>query len=229
MRLLAFDSATNACSAALWLDDGPGPARYEPMRRGHGEALVPMIGQVMAEAGLSFGDLDGIAVTVGPGAFTGLRIGLSAARGLALAAALPLVGVNTLAAVASVQESTGLPLLVVLDSKRADVYAQLFSADGLPLTPPAALAPEHLQATLPPDGAVAIAGDAADTVIGILGESVPLHRLAGPDLPDAAAVAKIAVGRLAEHPHAFDTPPEALYLRPPDAIPAAERRRRARQ
>ena len=100
MTLLAVDCATNACSAALWLDDGAGPHRYRAMRRGHAETLMPMVRAVMDEAGLAFSDLDAIAVTTGPGAFTGIRIGLAAARGFALAANLPLIGVTTLEAVA---------------------------------------------------------------------------------------------------------------------------------
>lgn len=226
MKLLAIDSATNACSAALWLDGGPGPRRYAAMRRGHAESLMPMIDAVMSEAGLSFAELDGVAVTVGPGAFTGLRIGLSAARGLALAAALPLVGVTTLEAVAAAQESHGLPVLVALDSKRSDVYVQLFAADGTAAGAPAAVMPEGVARLLPPGGTVAIAGDAAEAVVATLGRRTDIRRLDGPDLPDAAVVAEIAARRLAETPDAFREPPEALYLRPPDAVPAAERRRR---
>ena len=92
MRILAFDTATSACSAALWEDGRVGARRFETMTRGHAEALVPMIADVMDEAGTNFPRLDLIAVTVGPGAFTGLRIGLAAARGMALAAAVPCLG-----------------------------------------------------------------------------------------------------------------------------------------
>lgn len=227
MNLLAIDSATNACSAALWLRDGLGPRRYAAMRRGHAEALLPMIDAVMSEAGLSFAELDGIATTVGPGAFTGLRIGLSAARGLALAAELPVVGVTTLEAVAAAQEAAGLPILVTLDSKRADVYAQLFSAGGEAVGAPAALMPANVPGLLPRGQTVAVAGDAADAVLAALGPDSALRRLAGPDLPDAALVAAIAVPRLAERPGTYVGPPAALYLRPPDAVPAAVRRRGA--
>lgn len=186
-----------------------------------------MIDAVMSEAGLSFAELDGLAATVGPGAFTGLRIGLSAARGLALAATLPLVGVTTLEAVAAAQDPGGLPVLVTLDSKRSDVYAQMFTDSGTALDVPTALMPAEIAGSLPRGKPVAIAGDAADAVINALGRNVGLRRLHGPDLPDAATVAAIAARRLAETPDAYADPPDALYLRPPDAVPAAERRRRA--
>lgn len=188
---------------------------------------MPMVDAVMSESGLSFDELDGIAATVGPGAFTGLRIGLSAARGLALATARPLVGVSTLEAVAAAQEARELPILVVLDSKRSDVYAQLFTAAGDPVGEPAAVMPDDISDILPHGQVVALAGDAADAVLAALGPGT-LRRLSGPDLPDAAVVAAIAARRLAKAPDAFRNPPDALYLRPPDAVTAAERRRDAK-
>lgn len=226
MTLLAVDCATNACSAALWLDGGPGPRRYQAMRRGHAEALMPMVRAVMAEAGVAFADLDAIAVTTGPGAFTGIRIGLAAARGFALAAQLPLIGITTLEAVAAAQEGCGAHLLVALDSKRTDVYVQLFAPDGKPATAPAAAMPDEVAALLPDGQPVAIAGDAGGAVAAALAGRTPAaRRLQGPDLPDAAVVARLAAARLAESPPWPDMPPPAaLYLRPPDAVPAAVRR-----
>ena len=100
MKLLAFDTATTGCSAALFLGGRLAAHQAAAMARGQSEALMPMIAEVLAEGGCSYGDLDALAVTVGPGAFTGLRIGLSAARGLALALAVPCAGVTTLEAVA---------------------------------------------------------------------------------------------------------------------------------
>lgn len=225
MKLLAIDSATNACSAALWLGDGAGPRRYDEMQRGHAEALMPMVGEVMEEAGLDFSELDALAVTTGPGAFTGIRIGLAAARGFAVATGLPLVGVTTLEAVAAAQESGGDALLVALDSKRSDIYVQLFGADGMAQTPPAAMMPEAVGAILPEGAPVALAGDAAERVAQALADRIPAPRLLkGPALPDAAVVARLAVGRLADAPPvAGEAPPAALYLRPPDAVPAAQR------
>ncbi len=226
MNLLAIDCATNACSAALWLGDGPGPSRHAVMQRGHAEALMPMVAEIMAEAELDFADLQAIAVTTGPGAFTGIRIGLSAARGFALAAGLPVIGVTTLEAVAAAQNGAGHKLLVALDSKRDDIYVQLFGPDGSAHGDPAALLPEEVDAVLPAGQTVALAGDMADRVLCAQADrDPPLIRLAGPDLPDAAVIARIAAGRLADEPPAADAPPPAaLYLRPPDAVPLAERK-----
>jgi tRNA threonylcarbamoyladenosine biosynthesis protein TsaB len=225
MNLLAIECATNACSAALWLNDAPGPGRHAAMRRGHGEALMPMVAEIMAEAGLNFMNLRAIAATTGPGAFTGIRIGLSAARGFALAAGLPVIGVTTLEAIAAAQDGEGHPMLVALDSKRADIYVQLFGADGAALSEPLSRMPEEVEEMLPAAQTVALAGDRADAVLRALADrDPPLLRLTGPDLPDAAVVARIAARRIASKPVAADAPPPtALYLRPPDAIPLAER------
>jgi len=225
MTLLAVDCATNACSAALWLDGRAGPRRYQAMRRGHAEALMPMVRAVMDEAGLAFADLDAIAVTTGPGAFTGIRIGLAAARGFSLAANVPVLGVTTLEAVAAAHDPGGAHLLVALDSKRDDVYVQLFDPYGAARSAPASVMPGSAAILIPDGLQLAVAGDAADRVVEALTVRQPRpRRLHGPDLPDAAVVARLAARRLAEHPpRRGDPPPSALYLRPPDAVPAARR------
>ncbi len=219
--LLAIDCATDACSAALWIDGAPGPRRYSSMRRGHGEAIMPMIADVMAEAGLEFPALEALAATIGPGAFTGLRIGLAAARGIALAAGRPLIGVTTLDAVAAAQDTGGRALLVALGSRRADIYVQMFGADGAPLGDPRAVSPAEAADLPPPGEPVALAGDAADSVMAMLGDcNPPPVRLSGPDLPDAGVVARLAAQRT---PPPVGDVPSPLYLRPPDAITAAVR------
>jgi tRNA threonylcarbamoyladenosine biosynthesis protein TsaB len=230
MNLLAIDCATSACSAALWLDGESGPARRAIMQRGHAEKLMPMVSEIMAEAALDFTDLQAIAVTTGPGAFTGIRIGLSAARGFALAAGLPVIGVTTLEAVAAAQDHRDSMLLVALDSKRDDIYVQLFGADGVAQGEPRSLPPAGMDAILPAGQSVALVGDMADVVMRAQPPRVPpLLRLAGPDLPDATVIAGIAAGRFARQPPAPDAPPPApLYLRPPDAIPLAERKAAAK-
>src|SRR5882672_7664437 len=130
-KILALDSSGAACSTALWRHGAVVARRFQAMTRGHAEALMPMIVETMAEAGEALHGLGAVAVTVGPGAFTGIRIGLAAARGIGLAANIPIVGVTTFAAVAaavSEAERAGRELLVLLDSKRGDVFVQQFSS-----------------------------------------------------------------------------------------------------
>ncbi len=229
MRILAFDTATSACSAALWEDGRVGARRFETMTRGHAEALVPMIADVMDEAGTNFPRLDLIAVTVGPGAFTGLRIGLAAARGMALAAAVPCLGVTTLEAVAhgvSEGERAGATLLVTLSTKRRDVYAQVFDARLSPVVPPRALLPGELMAMVPA-GRVVVAGDAAGEMAAMLKvHGIDAAPSAAAALPDAAVVAAVAARRWT--PGEVTPAPAPLYLRPPDAkIPKEDSRRRS--
>src|SRR5262245_1095256 len=128
-RILALDSSGGACSVALWRRDAVVARRYRAMTRGHAEALMPMIVETMAAAAEAFPALTAVAVTVGPGAFTGIRIGLAAARGIGLAADIVVTGVTTFAAVAEAvpeAERAGQKLLVLLDSKRGDLFVQQF-------------------------------------------------------------------------------------------------------
>src|SRR3990170_4444965 len=103
MRVLAIDTALEACSAAVLDTEHASVVAHEslPMLRGHAEALIPLIARVLERARLTFSELDRVAVTTGPGSFTGLRVGISAARGIALAAGKPAVGLTTLAAFAA--------------------------------------------------------------------------------------------------------------------------------
>ncbi len=223
MRILAFDTATSACSAALWEDGRSIARRFETMPRGQAEHLIPMVLDVMTEAGAGFPDLDVLAVTNGPGAFTGLRIGLATARGMALAGNLPCLGVTTLDVVAAqvpAAERKDRKLLVVLDSKRADVYAQAFAADLSPLSEPRALLPDDLPGLAVGGaggkGAVVVAGDALARGVKALEEAgVDVVASTAPGIPDAATVATLAAERWPEDGEA--APPRPLYLRPPDA------------
>jgi len=218
VRILAFDTAMSACSAALWENGAVCARRFEAMARGQAEALVPMITDLMDEAGIKFSGLDLIAVTVGPGAFTGLRIGLAAARGMALAAAVPCLGITTLEAVAEgvpEEERTGAPLLVVLTTKRQDVYAQVFDARLAPLSSPRVLLPDKLMEMVPA-GRVVVAGDAAGEVVALLGtRGIDAAPSTAAGLPDAAMIAAIAARRWT--PGDEVAAPTPLYLRPPDA------------
>ena len=223
MRILGFDTATSACSAAVWEDGRIAARRFEPMSRGQSERLMPMVREVLSEAGADFPDLDLLAVTTGPGAFTGLRIGLAAARGMALAGDLACFGVTTLDAVAagvSETERQKANVLVVLDSKRAEVYAQAFRSDLRPLSEAQALMPADL-AALTANGEgdanrVLVAGDGAGQVIQALKDKgIEAVLSTAPGVPDAATVAAIAAERWS--PDQPAEPLRPLYLRPPDA------------
>lgn len=217
MNVLGIDSATEACSAAVLRNGALASRRFQTIQRGHAEILIPLIQEAMREAGITFGALNLIATTIGPGGFTGLRIGLASARALALAAAIPIIGVTTLEAVARAQTTRNMPTLICLDSKREDVYLQLFAGDDTPMTAPAALLPEEIPAVLP-SGPVAIGGNARETVIATLTERIPPPILAdGALLPDAEFVARIGLERFVAGTAVSEAPPRPLYLRAPDA------------
>src|SRR5579871_6712308 len=140
MLILAIDTALEACAAAV-LDTTTSKVLASEslvMKRGHAEALMPLIGRVMRDSGLQFAALDRIAVTSGPGSFTGLRVGLSAARGIALAADKPVVGVTTLTAYAapSVSANAEYPVISAIDARHDHVYFQVVSGNGSALVLP---------------------------------------------------------------------------------------------
>lgn len=211
MIVLAMDSSTSACSAALWADGTVLSRRLSPMARGQSEALMPMVAEVMEEAGLDFAALGLLAVSVGPGAFTGLRIGLAAARGLALATGLPLAGVSTPLAVAHgvpEAERHGRTLMVAMESRRDEAWVQVFDAGLTPLGEVAALLPEH--AALLVSGPLVVAGDAAAAILALRPDAVAAT---APGWPDAGLVARLAAEQWGR---GQSLPPEPLYLRPPD-------------
>ena len=224
MLILAFDTAMAACSAAVVGTGSAGSQvlaeRHEARTRGHAEVLVPMIAEVLAEAGVAFTDLDRIAVTTGPGTFTGVRIGVATARGMAVASGLPVVGVTTLEAVAAGARKSGTEpgraIASVFDARRDEVYVQCFSHQLEPLTAPQALGYAAAWATIKAHRPI-LAGTGA----ALLDTSSPGHGLGGaehglPDQPTAAVVAEIAVSR-----SSTEEPVVPLYLRAPDAkLPA---------
>lgn len=220
MLILAIDTALDACAAAV-LDTEAGDliARESlPMKRGHAEALMPLIARVMQAANLSFTTLDRIAVTTGPGSFTGLRVGISAARGLALAAAKPAVGLTTLSAYAAavVSRNGPAPVVSAIDARHDHVYVQIVAGDGSQLLRPQVLSVEAAIAASQ-FGAPHLVGNAAK----ILADRWP------PDMPapiavDAEAAPDIAwVAWLGAAADPLATPARPFYLRAPDAKPAA--------
>jgi tRNA threonylcarbamoyladenosine biosynthesis protein TsaB len=221
--ILALDSSGAACSAALWRRGAVVAHRFQPMSRGHAEALMPMIVETMADAGEALHNLGAVAVTVGPGAFTGIRIGLAAARGIGLAASIPVLGVTTFAAVAAAvpeAERAGRELLVLLDSKRGDVFVQPFSSARVATGAPAILAVTAIRHRLAA-GSFILAGDGIAIVRSHLDAANLDVAYALADGPaDAYWVAQLAVRALAEQ---AGLPPTPLYLRAPEvrSAPAA--------
>src|SRR5881397_3899678 len=164
MLILAIDTALDACAAGV-LDTDAGKLiaqESQAMKRGHAEALMPLIARVMKESGIAFAALDRIAVTTGPGSFTGLRVALSAARGIGLAAGKPVVGVTTLSAYAApiVSDSGEQPIISAIDARHDHVYLQVVSGNGgALLTPRVAPITEALEAAC--FGAPHLIGNAA--------------------------------------------------------------------
>ncbi|CAO3372044.1 tRNA (adenosine(37)-N6)-threonylcarbamoyltransferase complex dimerization subunit type 1 TsaB [Azospirillum argentinense] len=220
MRVLGLDTATSGCSAALWDDGAVTARRREPMARGQAEALVPLAQGALADAGCAFDALDRIAVTVGPGAFTGLRIALAAARGFAVAAGLPVVGITSFDAIAHglpEAERDGRTVLVAVDSRRSEPFLQLFHPDLTPFGEPAMLEPAAVPGWL--DGLLAVkdgnrpllvAGDGAAALRPLLEGRADTVFAAGPGTPDAAVVAALGARR------EVGLPAQPFYLRPPD-------------
>lgn len=226
MRLIAFDTATEWCTAALWVD-GRITVREERAGQRHSELLVPMIMDLLGEAGTTLASLDGIAYGMGPGSFTGLRIACGVAQGLALGAGLPVLGVSTLEAVA--QEAwTGLgreQVQVCMDARMNEVYCGLYQRRdegwtclrGPLVCPPDAVPwPEESGYLGVGTGFAAYAGLQAQ------GE----RRLSGIDtglLPHARAIAQLAAGPMAR---GQGLPPEAaepVYIRDKVALKICER------
>jgi tRNA threonylcarbamoyladenosine biosynthesis protein TsaB len=218
MKILAMDTAAAACSVAIW-DEGRVIAHdFQEMARGHAQELLPIIQAVLKTAQLKIEDLDALAVTIGPGAFTGLRIGLATARGFAVAASLPVIGVTTLEALShavSLEARTGTVLLACLDAKRADIYAQAFDERGNPLSQAVAQLPEDLCSLIPDHTRpILVAGDCYQRINAALKEQGYDVHQASVHLPDARDVVEIAAKRGIM---GCEESPSAFYIRPPDA------------
>ena len=195
MKILAFDCATGHLSVAVSVDGRVAARHDEPAARGQGERLLPAIAATLAAAGLVFGALDRIAVTVGPGHFTGLRVGLAAARGFRVATGLPVIGVTTLEALAhgtAPADRAGRAVLAAVDSKRAEPYFQLFDAALAPLGPPVATTPEDFAAAFALPSVVLAGDDAVRAALTARGVDV---RPTAVRHPDAAIVASLAATR----------------------------------
>lgn len=212
MIVLAIDTSGSGCSAAVYDSESAtvlGHAGAD-LGRGHAERLMEFVDEALAAAARPLSDIDRIAVTVGPGSFTGIRVGVAAARGLALALGKATVGVSTLEVIAGgLRAATpGRAVLVAIDAKRDEVYVQAFDAAGVAMGAPEALSVEA-------------ARERFSGFDGILGGSgahlvVPDTSPEAPELIDIAVVARL--GAAADPASAK---PRPLYLRGPDAKPQA--------
>lgn len=219
--LLALDSAGQACSVAVWRDGAVAAQRLMAMTRGHSERLLPMVAETMKAASLEMAALDAIAVTIGPGSFTGLRIGLAAARGLGLALGRPVVGVTSFLAVAAAlpaERRKGRELLVVLDTKRGDFFLQRFDQALRAIEPARLVTASELIAHLPA-GPLLLAGDGLPLLTSFLPRDRDIMQAPGPGHVDAADVAALAAHLVAMNSEAPEGPlltPDPFYLRAPD-------------
>jgi len=210
MRVLVIDTALRLCTAGVF-EVGEAVRtlglRSEPMTKGHSERLGGLARDAVAEAG-GFGAIDRIAVTVGPGSFTGLRVGLAFAQGLGAALARPVVGVSTLDALAA--STDGGNLAALIDARRGQVYAR-FWRDGAADGPPEALSLEQAAERVAAlsSGAVLIGSGAP-----LLAEAAPGAGILSVDGPAPEAIARLAAGLAPA-----TAPPTPLYLRAPDATP----------
>ncbi|MEN3147466.1 tRNA (adenosine(37)-N6)-threonylcarbamoyltransferase complex dimerization subunit type 1 TsaB [Neorhizobium sp. IRAMC:178] len=212
MIVLAIDTAGVDCSAALY-DSAAGKVLSEvteTIGKGHAERLMAVIDEALAVANLPLKSVERVAVVIGPGSFTGIRVGVAAARGLALALGVESVGVTTLEALAVkfLGEHPGHPVVVAMDAKRNEVYTQAFSAAGEALSQPAALSPEDAS-ELAKSLSAAATGSWVDHSLGKGAADYD-----GRDRFDITVVARIA----AEKPVDAQRP-KPLYLRGPDAKP----------
>ncbi len=219
MRVLAIDTALGACSAAV-LDTVHGgilASESLPMTRGHAEALIPLIARLMDLSGMAFAAIDRVVVTTGPGSFTGLRVGIAAARGIALAAEKPAVGLSTLSAYAAPHMAADdtVPVVAAIDARHEHVYLQVFGPGGRTFTAPrlAALREAVQAAAAAPK--TCVVGSAAPAIAAALVEAgVTPMEVDARAAPDIAWVARMG----AVVPEGL-SPPKPQYLRAPDAQP----------
>lgn len=216
MLILALDTSMAACSVCVYDTDKSLVigANQQFMDRGQAEALAPMVQEAMKMAGVDFANLNRIAVTTGPGTFTGVRIGLAMARGLGVALDIPVTGINSLAAIAANETTKNFPKVVAVDARAGEIYFASYDQSGHEVTGPVVVPLNEAQRFMP-NLSVAILGTGAELLLQKLGNHPHLRSDAG-DLPIAENFVRLTAGIPAS-----DIPPEPLYLRAPDVKPQA--------
>lgn len=219
MKILAIDTALEACQAAVF-DSGEEKLLAmlsHDMRRGHAEALIPIIADAMKAAGLDFADLDRIATTVGPGSYTGLRVGISAAKGLAIASGKPTVGITTLSGLSAplIAEGPAVPVVAAIDARHGNIYFHMAGAGQRVLLSARHTSLEEAIQTITA-GPIRITGPAA----ALLASKWPRHSGTAPVAVDVRTKPSIEwVARLAANVEPVRSPAKPLYLRAPDVTP----------
>jgi tRNA threonylcarbamoyladenosine biosynthesis protein TsaB len=220
LRVLAIDTALGACSACIWQAGAPEPLASEtiPMERGHAEALLPLIDRLSSQVLGGFESLDRVAVTVGPGSYTGLRVGIAAARGIGLAAGIPVIGVATLSAYLAplmAGERRGL-YTAAIDARHGHIYIQAMAPGGRTIIPPGLMTYRDALRLLG-SGPLLATGSAAPILAAeARAQGIEAHISDLSLAPDIAWVARL--GAIADPNQAL---PKPLYLREPDAKPQA--------
>ena len=224
MRILAIDTALAACSICVMEEGAAAPLLRESlvMERGHAEALVPLLQKTLHALDGGLKSINKIAVCVGPGSFTGLRVGLSAARALGLAAEVPVVGVTSLSAYAAphIIAGTTLSIATLIDARHGNAYCQCVTGGGRMLIAPVRMAVSEIIEILNRSGGVKVVGPGADLLradLGVLGLQVFIE--ASDPAPDIAWIARLGIAANPE-----TAPPDPLYLRGADATPQGHAR-----
>lgn len=219
MKILAIDTALDACQAVVFdsIEEKVLALLSHDMKRGHAEALIPLVADVMKAAGLDYPDLDRIATTVGPGSYTGLRVGISAARGLSLASGKPAVGITTLSALSApmIAEDPAVPVVAAIDARHGNVFFHMAgAAHRVLLSPKHASLEEAIRSIA--TGPVRLVGPAA----ALLAAKWPRHSGNAPLVVEVRAKPSIEwVAKLAATTEPSRSPAKPLYLRAPDVTP----------
>jgi len=232
MNILAIDTSMQACSVAVLAngDKQQISCVYEEIERGHAERLLLMVDEALVKSGLDIKHIDQFAVSRGPGTFTGVRIGIAAARGLALACKKPLIGIGTLQILAArvlfeqpdlaeqPQNGKEQHLSIAIDARRGEIYWQSFDLTGKPLSEPLALAPQTIASLIEQsDHSFVLVGSGAQLIAPILTEAaIPFTITQNSLQPDAARLAEI-VATLTSSGSSPRQSASPLYLRPADA------------